>query len=1684
MEEKLPIQVAETPPPAPRRRISFWSVIFNLFVALLVCIVVGVFFVLPRPAIQKFIAGYAIEYLAKKTESRIEVESVYVDIFDRIWLRNVYIEDWDCDTLLAARSIQLDIDRLALLQRRIDIEGLTIDSATINIGRQEGELYNFAYLINQFSSNNNKPVATPITNTATDTTASKKSFDISFSFDYLDIKNTKVRYNDANKTDVTAQFKQLNVGIRTLDMGDKRIELNKIVLKQPNIGVRIAPSTKTKKEPTDYNKILHITVGDWFIGAKEVSITDGTFNVLNLPERPQEKGGINFNNLAITQLNLSTQQMSLYNDTIAAQKVLLTANEKSGFVLNKLYADVLISNTLLELKNLELQTPNTNLSNYLAFKMRTLREFGDFVKRVKLDVQLAPNSHFVFRDINYFVHGLDKQAIIKRNFDRSIYVSGHATDRIGKLKAEKLNIKISKTQLIADVRLIGLPDAQSTNIDAQIAKLSTSTADIRLLLPPNQKIPEQIMRLGNINMTGRFTGFPKDFVAYGNINTSLGKLKTDLQMNLTRKTPMYSGDVTVDNLQLGKLIKNDKLGNVSLAANVQGEGFSLNDLHTFVKGTISQFAFNNYNYTNISVDGEVNKKLFSGKYGIEDTNVNLNLEGTVNLNDPATPRYNFTANVLKIDLQKLNLLKEGTLSQIFVIAGTADLDLSGKNIDNIEGTAKLRDIKLMQPTRTFDIKNLDLVASSNANGRKLTVKSDIADANFTGSFKFLQLRDAFQNYLHTYFPYHIDARPATEQQLVYFDILVKDPTSITKLFVADLQKIKADTISGYFNTYTKEARLDLDIDTLVYKTTELKKLVVNASSTKDHILFNSHVQEVALNGAESRTLLPRIDLLGRVENDSLHFDLSVAADTARNHGRLVGTLYAPSRNVLKMAFDSTLLVINRDRWQATTGLFTYNSAEKTFEIDNVLLSKQDIVTENKTETMVKRSVQLNSINDITTLLIENIPLSDFNYLPAVKNLGISTTISGNVEIVGLLKEQKITANLNAQKFNFRGQGIGDLLVELNKEKNNPLINITKATVNNRGSYMLDATGSISLPDKTHKTPQIDITANIAEGKLAFLEAFLKGLISKTEGKIINSKLVIAGELSKPSFNGSLAIANGKTTINYLQTEYFIDNEVIQFKNHDILFKDVVLTDRNAADARKDAQKANSALINGAVHLNDFKRMSIDLSMTTDNFPFLNTTAKDNTSFYGTAYGSGKIHFDGPFSQLRVEVNAKSNKGTTIFLPLTGDTKFTENKIYTFISRTDTIKKPETVDFSGLTLDFNLDVTPDAEIQIIFDEQAGDIMRARGSGNMQMDISTFGDFKFDMYGTYAIKQGSYLFTLKNVINKYFSVVDGGTITFSGSPYDALLNLRAKYTVDNAVRSNIFTDDEKNSMPDATLTELKRAKKTDVFLVLTGSLSSPHIEFDIKDSNPGNSAADNLFDGKIDEIVRTNPNELNRQVFGLLVMNNFMPSDQFLNVNSGLTTTVSELLSNYLSSYLNEAISGLIPNSQLNFNWSQYDEQGAGTAAEGESGSSSRTKLSLDFKKDINDRLSMEIGGSVDVDNQSNSNTEGVLFANDIVLTYKLGQDGKYKLKMYNKFDNDVLLGNYSKQGVGFFVTQEFDSFEELFAKSRKAREERKKETEKRSGQPSTPNQAPPIPTPTPPVNKPNNEQNKKDELPQR
>ena len=92
----------------------------------------------------------------------------------------------------------------------------------------------------------------------------------------------------------------------------------------------------------------------------------------------------------------------------------------------------------------------------------------------------------------------------------------------------------------------------------------------------------------------------------------------------------------------------------------------------------------------------------------------------------------------------------------------------------------------------------------------------------------------------------------------------------------------------------------------------------------------------------------------------------------------------------------------------------------------------------------------------------------------------------------------------------------------------------------------------------------------------------------------------------------------------------------------------------------------------------------------------------------------------------------------------------------------------------MSINFDLEVTPDAEVQIIFDPKVGDIMKGRGSGNLKMEVNTLGTFK--IYGDYKIEEGDYLFTLQNVINKRFKVEQGGLIEWNGDPEDAIVDVK--------------------------------------------------------------------------------------------------------------------------------------------------------------------------------------------------------------------------------------------------------------------------------------------------------------------
>jgi hypothetical protein len=324
----------------------------------------------------------------------------------------------------------------------------------------------------------------------------------------------------------------------------------------------------------------------------------------------------------------------------------------------------------------------------------------------------------------------------------------------------------------------------------------------------------------------------------------------------------------------------------------------------------------------------------------------------------------------------------------------------------------------------------------------------------------------------------------------------------------------------------------------------------------------------------------------------------------------------------------------------------------------------------------------------------------------------------------------------------------------------------------------------------------------------------------------------------------------------------------------------------------------------------------------------------------------------------------------------------------------------------LSLDFNLEATSDAEVQLIFDEKSGDVIKAKGDGNLHMKINSKG--KFDMFGDYVLSTGDYLFTLENFVTKKFEIEKGSSIKWNGNVYKANIDIVANYKQ----RASI-----KPLFPNDSASNYNKRFPVDCKLYMKDKLTSPDIEFGIELPT-------------IDESTRTliknllvDPNELNRQVFSLLLLRSFVTpiavtGGSGVNAGGAMAATGSEMLSNKISSWLN----GVTKDVDIGVNYRPGDAL-------------SSEELDLALSKQLfNNRLTID--GNLGVNNNS-TNTKTTNNSNligDVTVELKLTESGKYRVKGFNRSnDNTQVLnsGGPFTQGVGIFYREEFESLTELY-----------------------------------------------------
>jgi hypothetical protein len=619
------------------------------------------------------------------------------------------------------------------------------------------------------------------------------------------------------------------------------------------------------------------------------------------------------------------------------------------------------------------------------------------------------------------------------------------------------------------------------------------------------------------------------------------------------------------------------------------------------------------------------------------------------------------------------------------------------------------------------------------------------------------------------------------------------------------------------------------------------------------------------------------------------------------------------------------------------------------------------------------------------LELGNVDLSMLNGLLG-EDLKLQGEANGVVELSNVYDKTIVTSELNLFELGLNDYEIGNLCVNSTWDSKKERLR-ADGEIERDSVQPLRFAGTYTPKDEVSP---LDFLLTMNGFDLSLLNAFIGEDVLGIHG-FASSMVSLTGTLDSPELEGDLILRNASLAVPFLKTSYtfsdkvHIDPEMFAFNNIKIYDED-----------------GNEGRLTGQVLHTNFADWQYDVLVEMEK-PFLtmNTKEGDNSDFYGKAYTTGFLDISGYGEQTFFDMTLKSEKGTTFILPMSTSGELQFDSYISFVNPLDTVTKKELkADLSGITMNLQLDVTEDAEFQIIFDEAVGDVMKGRGKGHLSMIINNLSTF--NMYGMLEITQGSYLFTLKNLLNKPFEVKQGGSIAWYGDPMAAELDLQAIYKA-SASLSDII--------PDPTQTSGKRVP-VNLIMGLQGKMMNPTIGFDLELPQ-----SDQLTKSRLASVISTEQ-ERNRQAFALLVMGRFISPPnitQTAGSGVGLASNGSELISSQISNWLSQ----ISDDFDLGFNYRPGDKI-----------SNEEIELALSTQL-FNDRVS--VTGNFGVARGSANTSQTTNYIGDVRVEYNITEDGKIRLMVYNE-SNDTRMTTTTQspytQGIGVIYQEEFDNWKQL------------------------------------------------------
>ncbi len=1616
--------------------------------------------------------------MQNKIGTRVEIEKLTIALPKLIVLKGVYFEDQNRDTLLAGEILEVDISLIKLFKNQLQINAIYLQGISVNIHRTlPDSVFNYDFILKAFSAAPNKNI--PI-----DTTAGMKisvdkikldrirvSFkdevtanDVRFQFDHfetrfrkfdlekkkfsipdiklsglnavivqskpalkqesaskveadsnipidLDLKIgtidlTKIRINyqnDVSNLKTNLDLGKLFIEAESINLKNQRVALKNLKLANARAEVVLGKSEQAKVVVKEVAKVVAATLNnDWraTIGKVEFSDIDLKYDDYNLPV---QKKGMDYAHLALTSLRLQAKAFSYSRDTISGQISEGSVRNNNGFELSALRTEFLYCNTGVVLKDLNLETPGTTLGDYFRISYPSLDSMTKNPGTISIEAHMK-NNRLSVKDILAFVPQLFNVEVFKNNPDAIINITANVKGSMDRLNIPDLIISgFGNTRMNLSGNISGLPDMNRATFDLTIHEFKSGSKDMNQLLPAGA-LPKTIRLPDDFKIVGKFNGGMSSFVTNLEMHSSYGValISADLQNGNRKGNEAFNANIELVDFNTGHLLKQDSiLGRISGRARVTGKSTNLKTMNARFNVVATSAEVKGYTYKNMTIDGSITNQNLLLAAKMTDQNLRFNLDANANIENKY-PAVDFTLNIETLNLQKLNL-SDSDLR----IHGKILANLPFTNPDSLIGTLTASEISVQMNKRGYQLDSIKISSAITGNEKDLEIHSELLTASLKGQYNLTQIIPALVNEVNKYFKFgNGEKKPASKDQVFIFTLNITNHP-VMQEFVPLLTYMEPVQVNGNFNSKAGGLKLEAAAPKITYSGTSVDNVRLAIDSDGKAMNFNLHLDKISSDSLS----IYKTELYGLVQDNRVNATLNVK-DKNDNTKYNLPAQFSVGDGQYRFSFSKDGLMLNYDSWNVTPeNLVQFGS--KGILADNLKLSLNDqIISVNSYPQLVNSPLKI----DFT-----NFKISTLTAFVASDKFRADGIINGTIDLSNLESSPVFASNLTIGNFSFQADTLGDINLKVNNKAAN--IYAANITISGKGNDVVLG-GEYYLKPQNQSSFKFDL--DIRKLNLATIEGFSMGNLKNASGNI-NGKFAITGTAKAPVILGDLRFNQVAFNIVRFNSYYTIADENVNFAGDGIHLDTFTLVD----------SIGNKAIADGSLYTVNYRDYRFGLTVNSKNFKVLNSTKKDNKLFYGKLLLDSDLKIGGELDSPVVEGNLHINKGTDLtFVTPQSDPGIVERAgVVEFVNMKDqagltnvnvgldTLKGQS---IGGMDISVKLVADSGAVFNLIIDEANGDFVKIQGDMQLAAGIDPSG--KMNLTGTFEVTKGTYELSF-NFLKRRFSIQRGSTITWQGEPTMADVNITAVYIANTAPYDLV---ESKLDEPKASLNRYKQKLPFEVTLNMQGELMKPLLTFDITLPNRNYSVAQDVVDNVQYQLtqLRTQPSELNKQVFALLLLNRFVAENPLANGagGGGIESLARSSVSKILSEQMNQLAANLINGVDLNFDLVSSDDYTTGTLQ-------NHTELNIGVsKKLLNDRLKVTIGSNFELEGPRNTNQNASNIAGNGALDYQLSKDGRYMLRAYRKNEyQGVAEGYLIETGIGFILTIDYTQFKEIFVR---------------------------------------------------